>query len=66
MPVAPNTKLTFLWIAISAKFTLSRQLTTTYGRGFGCQDLFHTIRFAEAWPDPEQACSPGDSLKTLG
>src|SRR5436305_8122509 len=34
--------------------TLSRQLTTSYGPGFSRQNLFHMIRFAEAWPDHEQ------------
>jgi hypothetical protein len=31
--------------------TLSRQLTTDYGAGFSRQNLFHMIRFVEAWPD---------------
>jgi len=34
--------------------TLSRQLTATYGPGFSRQNLFHMIRFAEAWPDHGQ------------
>lgn len=32
--------------------TLSRQLETEYGRGFGKRSLFRMIRFAEAFPDP--------------
>lgn len=31
--------------------TLSGQLTAEYGAGFSRQNLFHMIRFAEAWPD---------------
>lgn len=31
--------------------TLSRQLTADYGAGFSRQNLFHMIRFVEAWPD---------------
>jgi hypothetical protein len=31
--------------------TLSRQLTAEYGAGFSRQNLFHMIRFVEAWPD---------------
>jgi len=31
--------------------TLSRQLTTEYGAGFSRQNLFHMMRFVEAWPD---------------
>src|SRR6202042_22625 len=31
--------------------TLSRQLTAEYGAGFSRQNLFHMIRFTEAWPD---------------
>jgi hypothetical protein len=34
--------------------TLSRQLTGEYGTGFSRQNLFHMIRFAEAWPDRDQ------------
>jgi len=30
--------------------TLSRQLSAEYGAGFSRQNLFHMIRFAEAWP----------------
>ncbi len=30
--------------------TLSRQLTSDYGAGFSRQNLFHMIRFVEAWP----------------
>lgn len=32
---------------------LAKQLTSEYGRGFSRQALFHMIRFAEAFPDPE-------------
>jgi predicted nuclease of restriction endonuclease-like (RecB) superfamily len=31
--------------------TLSRQLTAEYGAGFSRANLFHMIRFVEAWPD---------------
>jgi predicted nuclease of restriction endonuclease-like (RecB) superfamily len=31
--------------------TLSRQLTAEYGAGFSRQNLFHMVRFVEAWPD---------------
>jgi hypothetical protein len=31
--------------------TLSRQLTAEYGAGFSRQNLFHMIRFVEAWPE---------------
>ena len=34
--------------------TLSRQLSADYGGGFSRQNLFHMIRFAEAWPDQAQ------------
>ena len=33
--------------------TLSRQLTTEYGRGFDCRNLFYMIRFAEAFPEEQ-------------
>ena len=33
--------------------TLSRQLSVDYGAGFSRQNLFHMIRFAEAWPDQQ-------------
>jgi predicted nuclease of restriction endonuclease-like (RecB) superfamily len=35
--------------------TLSRQLTATHGMGFSRGNLFHMIRFAEAWPDEAEA-----------
>ena len=35
--------------------TLSRQLSAAYGSGFSRQNLFHMIRFVEAWPDEIQA-----------
>ena len=35
--------------------TLSRQLTTGYGSGYSRQNLFHMIRFAEAWPVESEA-----------
>jgi hypothetical protein len=34
--------------------TLSRQLTAEYGAGFSRQNLFHMIRFVEAWPEQAQ------------
>ena len=34
--------------------TLSRQLTAEYGAGFSRQNLFHMVRFVEAWPDEVQ------------
>jgi hypothetical protein len=34
--------------------TLSRQLSADYGAGFSRQNLFHMVRFAEAWPDEAQ------------
>lgn len=34
--------------------TLSRQLTTDYGPGFSRPNLFHMIRFVEAWPEEVQ------------
>jgi len=42
--------------------TLSRQLTTDYGAGFSRQNLFHMIRFAEAWPDQEQVAPLAEHL----
>jgi predicted nuclease of restriction endonuclease-like (RecB) superfamily len=35
--------------------TLSRQLSADYGSGFSRQNLFHMIRFVEAWPDETEA-----------
>jgi predicted nuclease of restriction endonuclease-like (RecB) superfamily len=35
--------------------TLSRQLSAGYGSGFSRQNLFHMIRFVEAWPDEAEA-----------
>jgi predicted nuclease of restriction endonuclease-like (RecB) superfamily len=32
---------------------VSGSLTADYGRGFGKRNLYHMIRFAEAFPDPE-------------
>jgi len=37
--------------------TLSRQLTAEYGAGFSRQNLFHMMRFAEAWPDRGQVAA---------
>jgi hypothetical protein len=34
--------------------TLSRQLTSEDGAGFSRQNLFHMIRFVEAWPEQAQ------------
>ncbi|MGH9773086.1 MAG: PDDEXK nuclease domain-containing protein, partial [Candidatus Acidiferrales bacterium] len=42
--------------------TLSRQLTAEYGTGFSRQNLFHMIRFAEAWPDQTQVAALGQHL----
>jgi hypothetical protein len=42
--------------------TLSRQLTTDYGAGFSRQNLFHMIRFAEAWPDQAQVAPLAEHL----
>jgi predicted nuclease of restriction endonuclease-like (RecB) superfamily len=33
--------------------TLSKQLTAEYGRGFDRRNLFHMVRFAEAFPDEQ-------------
>ena len=33
--------------------TLSQQLSAEFGRGFGRRNLFHMIRFAEVFPDPQ-------------
>jgi predicted nuclease of restriction endonuclease-like (RecB) superfamily len=33
--------------------TLSERLTAEYGRGFGEKNLFHMMRFAEVFPDPQ-------------
>jgi predicted nuclease of restriction endonuclease-like (RecB) superfamily len=35
--------------------TLSRQLSATHGSGFSRPNLFHMIKFAEAWPDEKEA-----------
>ncbi len=35
--------------------TLSRQLSASYGSGFSRPNLFHMIKFAEAWPDEMKA-----------
>ena len=35
--------------------TLSRQLSAGYGSGFSRQNLFHMIRFVEAWPNETEA-----------
>ncbi len=35
--------------------TLSRQLSAGYGSGFSRQNLFHMIRFVEAWPNEAEA-----------
>jgi predicted nuclease of restriction endonuclease-like (RecB) superfamily len=42
--------------------TLSRQLTEEYGGGFSRQNLFHMIRFAEAWPDQSQVSALAEHL----
>lgn len=33
--------------------TVARELTAEYGLGFGRRNLFHMMRFAEAFPDPK-------------
>jgi hypothetical protein len=38
--------------------TLSAQLTAEYGRGYGRQNLFQMVRFAEMFPDPEIVSTP--------
>lgn len=42
--------------------TLSRQLTTEYGGGFSRQNLFHMMRFVEAWPDHTQVTTLAQHL----
>lgn len=42
--------------------TLSRQLTADYGAGFSRQNLFHMIRFVEAWPDEKQVTALAQHL----
>src|SRR5271157_2832492 len=42
--------------------TLSRQLTTEYGAGFSRQNLFHMMRFVEAWPDQTQVTALAQHL----
>ena len=42
--------------------TLSRQLSADYGAGFSRQNLFHMIRFAEAWPDQAQVTALAQHL----
>jgi hypothetical protein len=37
-------------------------LTTDYGAGFSRQNLFHVIRFAEAWPDQAQVVPLAEHL----
>ena len=37
--------------------TLSRQFTAAYGAGFSRQNLFHMMRFVEAWPDRDQVAA---------
>ncbi len=34
-------------------YALSRKLTTEFGRGFSQANLFHMVRFTEAFPDPK-------------
>lgn len=46
--------------------TLSRQLTTDYGVGFSRQNLFHMIRFAEAWPDQALAKTSSSFTRQIG
>ena len=42
--------------------TLSRQLSADYGAGFSRQNLFHMVRFAEAWPDEPQVTALAQHL----
>ncbi len=42
--------------------TLSRQLTTEYGAGFSRQNLFHMMRFVEAWSDLTQVTTLAQHL----
>jgi DUF1016 N-terminal domain/Transposase DDE domain group 1 len=42
--------------------TLSRQLTTEYGAGFSRQNLFHMMRFVDAWPDRTQVMTLAQHL----
>jgi len=42
--------------------TLSRQLTAEYGAGFSRQNLFHMIRFVEAWPEQAQVTALAQHL----
>jgi len=42
--------------------TLSRQLTAEYGAGFSRQNLFHMIRFVEAWPEQAEIAALSQHL----
>ena len=42
--------------------TLSGQLTAEFGAGFSRQNLFHMIRFVEAWPDRSQVTTLAQHL----
>jgi predicted nuclease of restriction endonuclease-like (RecB) superfamily len=42
--------------------TLSRQLSADYGAGFSRQNLFHMVRFAEAWPDESKVVQLAEQL----
>jgi hypothetical protein len=42
--------------------TLSRQLSADYGAGFSRQNLFHMVRFAEAWRDESKVLQLGRAL----
>ena len=42
--------------------TLSRQLTAEYGAGFSRQNLFHMVRFVEAWPEQAQTAALAQHL----
>lgn len=42
--------------------TVSRQLTAEFGAGFSRPSLFHMIRFAELWPDPDRVARLAQDL----
>jgi predicted nuclease of restriction endonuclease-like (RecB) superfamily len=42
--------------------TLSRQLSADYGAGFSRQNLFHMVRFAEAWRDESKVLQLAEHL----
>lgn len=46
--------------------TLSRQLAAEYGAGFSRQNLFHMIRFVEAWPERAQVTTLAQKSRQFG